>query len=90
MSLSIKFSLLLYILSGFQRHVCPSQNKTFIFNSINLFYFYYFLFMVINRLPNRHLLCYLLLDFYFDIARKNVLDVQYLCTSITYVHHKHI
>ena len=65
MSLSIKFSLLLYILSGFHRHVRPSQNKTFIFNSINLFCFYYFLFKVINKLPNRHLFCYLLLDFYF-------------------------
>ena len=50
---------------GFSWHVCPSQNKTFIFNSINLFNFYYFLFKVINKLPNRHLFCYLFLDFYF-------------------------
>ena len=42
MSLSIEFSLLLYILSGFHRHVRPSQNKTFIFNKINLFYFLIF------------------------------------------------
>ena len=44
MSLFEKFSLLLYILSGFNWHVHPSQNKTFIFDSVNLFNFYYFLF----------------------------------------------
>ena len=56
MSVSIKFSLLLYILSGFHRHVCPSQNKTFIFNNINLLFL---------KFPNRHLFDYLFLDFYF-------------------------
>ena len=90
MSLSIKFSLVLHIFSGFYQHVRPSQNKTFIFNSINLFYFHYSSFKVINKLPNRHLFCYLFLIFTLDIARKYVLDVQYLCTSIMYVHHKHI
>ena len=50
---------------GFLSACTSITNKTFIFNSINCFIFYYFLFKVINKFPNRHLYFYLFFDFYF-------------------------